>query len=246
MDTTVRFGGSNKEDVFAKIKVMCNDMIAKIEAEEAADATEKAFCDKEVPEAQAKVDDKAAEIEKITAKIDKMTAKSTTLKNEVAGVEAQLVELSKSQAEATKIRQEEKANFEAAKPVLEKAIAGIQQALKVLNEYYGSAGDAAHGASGGASTGIIGLLEVAESDFSKELAEITDAEDKSAYFYKQETQENDITKLKKDQDVKYKTKEANELDKSVSEYTSDRTGVMNERDAVTEQYNQLKSRCTVM
>jgi chromosome segregation ATPase len=81
MDTTVRFGGANKADVFGKIKVMVNDMIAKLEAEAEADATEKAFCDKEVPEAQAKVDDKADEIEKITAKIDKMTAKATTLKN---------------------------------------------------------------------------------------------------------------------------------------------------------------------
>merc|ERR1719163_270384 len=148
MDTTVRFGGANKADVFAKIKVMVNDMIAKLEAE--ADATEKAFCDKEVPEAQAKVDDKADEIEKLTAKIDKMTAKSTTLKNEVAGVEAQLGDLTRSQAEMDKIRLEEKTLFEANKPVLEKAIAGIQQALKVLNDYYAKASD--HGSSGGAST----------------------------------------------------------------------------------------------
>jgi len=243
MDTTVRFGGGNKADVFGKIKGLLNDMIAKLEAEAEADATEKAFCDKEVPEAQAKVDDKAAEIEKLTAKIDKMTAKSTTLKTETAGVEAQLVELTKSQAEATKIRQEEKANFEAQKPVLEKAIAGIQQALKVLNDYYGSAGDAAHGASGGTSTGIIGLLEVAESDFSKELAEITDAEDKAAYFYEQETKESEIMKVKKEQDVKFKTRAAASLDKSVSEYTSDRAGVQTESDAVSEQLKELQSRC---
>merc|ERR1719393_1219229 len=170
---------------------MTEEKIAKIQAEDAADLTEKAFCDKEVPEAKANVDDKADEIEKLTAKIDKMIAKSKILKGEVAGIEAELVELVKAQAAMDKIRQEEKANFEEAKPVLEKAIAGIQKALKVLNDYYSK--DAAHGASSGASSGIVGLLEVAESDFSKELAEITDAESQSAYFYKQETKENDIT-----------------------------------------------------
>ena len=245
MDSTMRFGGSNKQDVFAEVKQMCKDMIAKIEAAEEADATEKAFCDKEVPEAQAKVEDKADEIEKLTAKIDKMVAESSNLKTEVAAVEAQLVELTGSQAESTKIRQEENAAFVAAKPVIEQAIAGIQKALKVLNDYYANTADAAHGSSGGASTGIIGLLEVAESDFSKELAEITDAEDKAAYFFEQETKENEIATLEKQQDVKYKTRAAASLDKSVSEYTQDRAGVQSESDAVTQQLKELKSRCTV-
>jgi len=243
MDTTVRFGGSNKEDVFAKIKVMVNDMIAKLEAEAEADATEKAFCDKEVPEAQAKVDDKADEIEKLTAKIDKMTAEATTLKNEVAALEAQLGDLSRSQAEMDKIRLEEKTLFEANKPVLEKAVAGIQKALAVLNDYYSKSADAAHGASGGASTGIIGLLEVCESDFSKEIAEITDAEQKSQYFYDEATKENEVTKVTKEQDVKFKNRAAAGLDKSVAEYTSDRAGVVTESDAVKEQLKQLKARC---
>merc|ERR1719183_1618481 len=241
MDTTVRFGGSNKEDVFTKIKGLLNDMIAKLEAEAAADATEKAFCDTEIHQAQAKVDEKTDEIEKLTAKIDKMTAKSTTLKAEVASIEAQLGALIKSQAEMTKIRQEEKALFEATKPELERAVAGIQQALKVLNDYYAKSAD--HGSSGGESTGIIGLLEVCESDFSKELAEITDVEDKSSYFYEQESKENEITKVQKEQDIKFKTKAAAGLDKSIAEYTSDRAGVTTESDAVKEQLKQLQDRC---
>merc|ERR1719473_313430 len=242
MDSTVRFGNT-KEDIFESIRKMTEEKIAKLQAEDAADLTEKQFCDEEVPEAKAKGDDKTDEIEKLTAKIDKMIAKSKILKGEVAEIEASLVELVKSQAGMDKIRQEEKAGFEADKPVLEKAIAGIQKALKVLNDYYSK--DADHASASGAGSGIIGLLEVAESDFSKELAEITDAEDKSAYFYNQETKENDITKLQKDADVKYKTKEATDLDKSVSEYSSDRAGVQSEQAAVTDQYNQLKSRCTV-
>merc|ERR1719428_2312410 len=50
MASTIRFGGSNKEDIFAKIKGLITDMITKMEAEAEADVTEKAFCDKELSE----------------------------------------------------------------------------------------------------------------------------------------------------------------------------------------------------
>merc|ERR1719265_2209226 len=223
MASTIRFSGSNKEDVFAKIKGLISDMITKLEAEAEAAATEKAFCDKELSETNAKKDDKTAEIEKLTAKINKQTSESKILKEEVATLQAELGALTKSQAEMDRIRQEEKANFEAASAELSKGLAGIQKALKVLNDYYSK--DAAHGSAGGSSTGIIGLLEVCESDFSKELAEITEAEDTAAHAYEQETKENEITKVTKEQDVKFKTKEAASLDKSVSEYSSDKAGV---------------------
>merc|ERR1719261_1869466 len=143
MASTIRFSGSNKEDVFAKIKGLISDMITKLEAEAAA--AEKAFCDKELSETNAKKDDKTAEIEKLTAKIDKMTGKSKILKGEVATLQAELGALTKSQAEMDRIRQEEKALFEANEAELSKGLAGIQKALKVLNDYYSK--DSAHGSS---------------------------------------------------------------------------------------------------
>jgi chromosome segregation ATPase len=242
MASTIRFGGSNKEDIFAKVKGLISDMITKMEAEAEADATEKAFCDKELSETNAKKDDKTAEIEKLTAKIDKMTSKSKILKGEIATLQAELGALTKSQAEMDKIRQEEKATFDENSAELSKGLAGIQKALKVLNDYYSK--DAAHGSAGGSSTGIIGLLEVCESDFSKELAEVTEAEESAVHSYEQETKENEITKVTKEQDVKFKTKEAAGLDKSVSEYTSDKSGVETELAAVNEYLSELEGRCT--
>merc|ERR1719502_852846 len=60
-DSVVRYGGGNKEDVFAKIKGLISDMIEKLEGEAQADATEKAFCDKELAETRQKKADKEAE-----------------------------------------------------------------------------------------------------------------------------------------------------------------------------------------
>merc|ERR1719321_850051 len=115
-------------------------------------------------------------------------------------------------------------------------------ALKVLNDYYAKA-DKAHSSSDGASTGIIGLLEVCGSDFSKGLAEMKAAEESAISAYEQGTKENEIEKVTKEQDVKYKTKEAAGLDKAVAELSSDREGVQTELAAVEEYLAKIEEEC---
>merc|ERR1719389_895939 len=123
-----------------------------------------------------------------------------------------------------KIRAEEKAVFDKNSAEMEKGIKGVQLALKVLNDYYAKA-DKAHSSADGAGSGIIGLLEVCESDFSKGLAEMTAAEESAVSEYESTTKENEITKATKEQDVKYKTKEFKGLEKETAEATADRSGV---------------------
>merc|ERR1719221_684381 len=106
---------------------------------------------------------------------------------------------------------------------MEKGIEGVKMAIKILTQYY--AKNKAHEAAEGASTGVIQLLEVCESDFSKTLAEYTGTEESAQATYDQETKDNEIEKTTKEQDVKYKVKESKDLDKAVAEATSDRTGV---------------------
>merc|ERR1719488_75553 len=100
-----------------------------------------------------------------------------------------------------------------------------------------------HEKSGGAGTSIIGLLEVAESDFAKNLAELQAEEEAAQAEYEKVTQENKVTKASKEQDVKYKTKEFKGLDKSVTELSSDRDGMNTELDAVLEYYDKIKEKC---
>jgi len=242
LSSTVKFSTGSQADVFAKIKGLISDMVEKLEAEAEADATEKAYCDKELGESNAKKDDKTAEIEKLTAKIDSMSSQSKQLKGEIATLQEELGELTKSQAEMDKLRAEEKALFEANSAETEKGLNGVKLALKVLNEYYAKA-DKAHSSADGASSGIIGLLEVCESDFSKALTEMTAAEETAQAEYDGQTKENEITKATKEADVKYKTKESNGLDKSVAEHSSDKAGVETELAAVNEYLAQLEGRC---
>merc|ERR1712151_1352836 len=202
-------------------------MIETLEAEASADATHKAYCDKELSETNTKKTEKTNEIKKLTTRIDRMTAQSSQLKEEVAALQGALVKLAKSQAEMDRLRREENAAFTASKAELDKALTGIKLALKILNEYYAKEGKA-HTAADGASSGIIGLLEVCEADFSKNLAQITADEDLAASEYEQTSKDNQIERTAKTQDVRYKAKEAKYLDKFTNELTADRTGVQAE------------------
>merc|ERR1719301_327245 len=171
-----------------------------------------------------------------------MTARSAQLKEEVAALQEELAKLAAHQAEMDKVRQEEHAAYTTNKAEMEEGLQGVKLALKILREYYAKE-DKAHAAAEGAATGIIGLLEVVESDFTKSLADIIATEEASAAEYDRQTKENEILKVTMEQDVKYKTKEAKELDESIAEATSDRGNVQTELDAVLEYLEKLTDRC---
>merc|ERR1719258_400991 len=111
-------------------------MIAKLEEEAGADATQKAYCDKETSESEAKKAEYDETIEKLTTKIDQATAKSKQLKEQVAALSKELTDLAASRAEMTKMRQDEKAAFKTNTADLEQGIEGVKLALKTLKEYY--------------------------------------------------------------------------------------------------------------
>merc|ERR1719310_1610407 len=175
-------------------------------------------------------------------KIDSMTAQSAKLKEQVAELQKQLAALASSQAEMDKIRSEEKSLYEKNSAEMKAGIEAVKKALSVLREYYAKA-DKSHGAAGGAGGGIVSMLEVVESDFTKGLAEMEGAESSAVAEYEKVTYMNKVEKTSKDQDVKYKTKEAAGLDKATTEAVSDRDGVQAELDALLEYQAKLDKMC---
>merc|ERR1712129_293198 len=251
MTAAIRFGTSGGEDPFAKVKGLIENMIAKLESEATADATEKAYCDEEMAKTEAKRGELMDDVSKLSAKIDQASSKSDSLSSDIKQLEAELAALMKSQAEMDKIRQEESAAFLQAKEDLTTGLTGVRQALSVLRDYYASdaallqqpAMPALHTKATGAGTSIIGILEVVESDFATGLAKEETQEDDAKALYDDITQENKVTKTMKDQDVKYKTAEVESLAKAIADMSSDTETLSSELTAVNEYYAKLKDRC---
>merc|ERR1719471_2139556 len=191
------------------------------------------------------------DVAKLSAKIDQASSKSVALSEDIKQLEAELAALMKSQSEMDKIRQEENADFVTAKSDLEQGLKGVRQALTVLRDYYAEdeafvqqpAMPEQHVKATGAGTSIIGILEVVESDFAKNLAKEQSQEDDAAAEYAEMTQENKVTKTMKDQDLKYKTKEVKGLKKAIADLSSDRETLSTELSAVNEYFGKLKDRC---
>merc|ERR1719330_1275207 len=121
---------SGAGDQFQKIKSLIRDMISKLEGEAEADASKKAWCDRNLADTRQKKSEKTAEISKLSGKIDSMSAKSAQLKAQVAELQDQLAKLAKSQAEINRLRQEENAAYTKARADLEKGLDGLKLALK--------------------------------------------------------------------------------------------------------------------
>merc|ERR1719414_2785347 len=254
-----RYGASNGDDPFVKVKGLIQDMIAQLQAEAEAEATEKAYCDEQLAKTKAKKEELDDDIEKLTVKIDQASSKSARLKEDVQELESELAALSKMQAEMEKIRSETHADYETAKADLTLGLEGVRKALSVLREYYGGAAllqgaqfsalmqqpalPTTHSKATGAGQGIINILEVCEADFAENLAKEETEEADAQSEYDKTTQENKVMKTLKDQDVKYKTQEIKSLAKALTELSADLDSAQTEHGAVMEYYEKIKERC---
>merc|ERR1719428_1082969 len=62
ISAVTRFGAANGEDIFAKVKSLITDMIAKLQKDAAAEADQKAYCDEETAKTESTKSDLTADI----------------------------------------------------------------------------------------------------------------------------------------------------------------------------------------
>merc|ERR1719460_109413 len=103
----MQLAGHASSDPFVKIRGLIEEMMAKLLKEAQEEASQKAFCDKEMGESTKSQAIKTAKIEKLKARMDEAATTIATLEEAIKTLEAEIAEIDSSQSEATAIRTKE-------------------------------------------------------------------------------------------------------------------------------------------
>jgi hypothetical protein len=241
---------AREEGSFDKVKGLIESMIARLEKQAAEEADAKAFCDTETSKSKAKQADLTAKSDKSQVRIEKATAAIAELKTQIKTLQEQTAEMDAAQAEATSLRSKEHEEYLKASKDYKDSADAVANAIGVLQEYYSSgsfvqAKEAPElgGAKTDIATTIMGMLEVAESDFTTLLAEAEASEKAAQSSYDKLTKQNAITKAANTEEVKDKEAHVKSEETALLNYKEDFATTGKELDAVLSYLDKLKPQC---
>jgi hypothetical protein len=213
---------------FDKIKGMIQEMIEKLLQEEADEANHKGVCDKEIAKTLKDRDYRLRDVEALHTAIESNNARREKLDEEMKTLTADISTLSTDLAERTTDRAEEKAENEVQTREAKEGVEAVQQAIDILGHFYGAAAqatvelqtnqpddapdsgfDGAYTGSQGASTGILGMMDVIKGDFERTIKDAEEAEI---------TQKSEFVDYERETKVSLNTKQSG-LDHATSDHT---------------------------
>merc|ERR1719387_2274905 len=246
-------------DPFAKIKGLINDMIEKLLKEAQEAATHEAFCQEEMGKSKKSQADKTMKLDKFSTRVDEASSKVETLTEEIKTLEAEVAEIDKATAEATKIRTSENEEFMKVSKDYKDSATAVAKAIEVLQSFYSGAAlvqiksltslqskvkvHAKTKGNGDAASVIIGVLEVAQEDFTSLLAEAEAVETEAQATYDKMTTENKIAKAAKGAEAKAKASEVKSVTSTLEMAKEDTASTSKELDAVNAYIDKLRPEC---
>jgi len=242
-------------DPFAKVKKMIKDLIVKLMEEANEEAEHKGWCDTELSTNEQTRKEKTAAVETLHAEIDQLEASIAKLTEDITDLTKAVAELDKAVAEATKLRQEEKAKNTETISDAGEAQTAVAQALTVLKEFYAKAAEATafvqqpevfdepYKGMGGESGGVVGMLEVIESDFARLEADTKAGEASAQKEYDEFMTDSEVDKTKKSTDIEHKTSKKQNEEQALTTKKSDLEGTQKELDAALAYFDKLKPSC---
>merc|ERR1719316_1790116 len=216
---------------------MITDLIARLEEEAAAESEHKAWCDEQLSTNEATRKEKTEAVEMLHAEVDELEASIAKITEELADLAAAIAELDAAMKKATEIRSAEKAKNTATIADAVAAYDAVGKALAILKDFYAKAGtatallqkasdpqifesdaDASYKGMQGRKDGVVGLLEVIESDFKRLEAETKAAEEAAVKEYDEFMADSKADKEAKEADVEHKTFKKQDLTASLAYY----------------------------
>merc|ERR1719203_1044109 len=163
---------------------MIDKLISNLLEEAAEESSKKGWCDTELSTNEQTRKSKTETVQTLFAEIDQLETSIAKLSEDIGELTTAVADLDAAMAKATKIRMEEKATNTATIKDSQAAQKAVGAAIAVLNEFYAKAGDATallqakapeapeifdepYKGMGAESGGVVGLLEVIDSDFAR-------------------------------------------------------------------------------
>merc|ERR1719201_2413190 len=249
------------EDPFAKVKKMIKDLIVKLLEEANEEATHKGWCDTELGTNEHTRKEKTEAVETLTAEIEELTASIAKGTEDITMLTQQIADLDAAVAKATKLREAEKAKNTETIADAQEAQTAVAQALTVLKEFYAKAAkatafvqksgqepppvfsDEPYTGMGGESGGVVGMLEVIESDFARLQATTKANEATAKKEYDDFMNESELDKAKKTSDIEHKTQKKQDEGELLEQKKVDLSGTQKELDAALRYFDKLKPSC---
>merc|ERR1712038_82729 len=244
-------------DPFRKVKKMIKDLITKLMEEANEEAEHKGWCDTELATNEKTRKEKTEAVETLHAEIDQLEASIAKLTEDIAELTKAVADLDAAMSKATTIRQEEKAtNAQTVKDAGE-AQTAVAQALTVLKEFYAKAGeatalvqqpapeifDAPYKGMQSENGGVVGMLEVIESDFARLEADTKAAEATAQKNYDTFMTDSKVDKAAKAEDIEHKTTKKQDETQALTTKSEDLEGTQKELDAALAYFDKLKPSC---
>merc|ERR1719159_2269397 len=125
-----------KEDHFKKVRGMIRDMVARLEDEAAAEASQKQWCDENMSNAISQRDSEQAKIESEAARILQDESMIAKLTEEIADLGSNIADLYKALNEQTQLREEDHADNVKTLADAKAGLEALNGALSVLEKFY--------------------------------------------------------------------------------------------------------------
>merc|ERR1719498_732866 len=246
-----------ESDPFAKEKKMIKDLIVRLMEEANEEAEHKGWCDTELSTNEQTRKEKTEAVETLHPEIDQLEASIAKLTEDIKDLTQAVAELDAAMAKATKLRQEEKAKNTENISDAEAAQTAVAQALTVLKEFYAKAGEATaliqqpapeifdkpYQGMQAENGGVVGMLEVIESDFARLESDTKAAEATAQKEYDQFMEESKIDKTQKSTDIEHKTAKKQDQEQALTTKKEDLEGTQKELDAALAYFDKLKPSC---
>merc|ERR1711971_1069526 len=242
-----------------KVKKMIKDLIVRLMEEANEEAEHKGWCDTELSTNEQTRKEKTDAVETLHAEIDQLEASISKLTEDITDLTKAVADLDAAMAKATELRQEEKTENTATIKDAGEAQTAVAQALTVLKEFYAKAAEATafvqqqpeapevfdkpYQGMGAENGGVVGMLEVIESDFARLESETKAAEATAQKEYDTFMTDSKVDKEAESTDIEHKTAKKQDQSQALTVAKEDLEGTQKELDAALAYYDKLKPSC---